>query len=182
MAENNRLDVMVEDGKYRLIMSVDGRLRALRYGEEWRDLCGDGLILALGQRIEELEADRDQARARLVGLEAALQQEHSDAVDMARVQNEMYDHQTKAFEVVSAERDQLRKQVEAMTILEQLRADEGNCVTFVCDNPDFNGQPNCAIEVCAEWTAWAPRRFSADTVLDCLRLAAASALEQKEQG
>ncbi len=28
---------------------------ALRYGEPWRDLTGDGLVLAMAQRIEELE-------------------------------------------------------------------------------------------------------------------------------
>jgi hypothetical protein len=29
-------------------------LKALRYGQEWRDLTGDGLILALAQEIEAL--------------------------------------------------------------------------------------------------------------------------------
>lgn len=52
MAE--RLRVNVYDGKYTVIMTDDGGLRALRYGEEWRDLCGDGLVLALAHEIENL--------------------------------------------------------------------------------------------------------------------------------
>lgn len=52
--EENALDVTVYDGKYRVIQRKGGGLRALRYGEEWRDCCGDGLILALAQEVQEL--------------------------------------------------------------------------------------------------------------------------------
>lgn len=52
--EENALDVTVYDGKYRVIQRKSGDLRALRYGEEWRDCCGDGLILALAQEVQEL--------------------------------------------------------------------------------------------------------------------------------
>ena len=51
----HRLEVSVLDGKYTIILPQDGGLHALRYGEKWRDLCGDGMVLALAQRIEELE-------------------------------------------------------------------------------------------------------------------------------
>lgn len=44
----------LEDGKY-TILSDDGRMQALRYGEQWRDLTGDNLVGALVSRIEELE-------------------------------------------------------------------------------------------------------------------------------
>ncbi len=45
------------DGKYTIEISQDfTKFIALRYGEEWRNLCGDGLILSLCQRIDELEA------------------------------------------------------------------------------------------------------------------------------
>ncbi len=40
----------------------DLQFKALRYGTDWRDLCGDGLILAMLHRVEELQemlADRD---------------------------------------------------------------------------------------------------------------------------
>ena len=47
------LCVTVADGKYTVILDDNG-LRALRHDEEWRDCCGDGLILALASEIEEL--------------------------------------------------------------------------------------------------------------------------------
>lgn len=58
--------------------------------------------------------------------------------------------------------------------LNRLRANEGASVTFICDNPDFNGQPNCAIEVTDSWTDWEPRRFAAETIAECLKLAVAA--------
>jgi hypothetical protein len=55
----NELRVEVADGKYTVVMDAKGGLRALRYGEEWRDCCGDGLILALAQEIAELREKRE---------------------------------------------------------------------------------------------------------------------------
>lgn len=49
------LCVTLEDGKYTVILPRNGGLHALRYGEKWLDLTGDGLILALAYRIAELE-------------------------------------------------------------------------------------------------------------------------------
>ena len=51
-------NIQLENGKYTLINGLNkgGRLVALRHGEEWRDLSGDKLILAMYHRIEELEA------------------------------------------------------------------------------------------------------------------------------
>jgi hypothetical protein len=48
------------DDKYEILFNdgTDGNkfvFKALRYGKEWRSLVGDNLILALVQRIEELE-------------------------------------------------------------------------------------------------------------------------------
>lgn len=65
--------------------------------------------------------------------------------------------------------------IEAWSIVEKLRAPEGHSVTLICDNPDFGLGPNNAIEVCAEWTRWCPRRFTGDTMLDALRAAAKAA-------
>lgn len=42
--------ITVEGGKYTLVMDPTG-LRALRYGEDWRDLAGDGFVMALGHEI-----------------------------------------------------------------------------------------------------------------------------------
>ena len=56
----NTLQVTVADGKYTVIQDDAGATRALRYGEEWRDCVGDGLILALAQRVDELESEKSK--------------------------------------------------------------------------------------------------------------------------
>ena len=43
------------DEKYTLVIKKDGSFKALRYGQEWRDLTGDKLVLTMCQRIEQLE-------------------------------------------------------------------------------------------------------------------------------
>lgn len=58
---------------------------------------------------------------------------------------------------------------EIVQIILALRADEGDSVTILCANPDFNGQPDYAIECNGAWTNWNNRRFAGDTILDCLR-------------
>lgn len=61
---------------------------------------------------------------------------------------------------------------EIIRLIDLLRADEGDGVTILCDNPDFNGQPNCAVICNGGWTSWEDRRFAADTILDALSMAA----------
>lgn len=55
------LCVTVAGGKYTVIQDSTGRLKALRYGEEWRDCCGDNLIYNLAYELQELrrEVGRD---------------------------------------------------------------------------------------------------------------------------
>ena len=50
------------DGKYTVVNELEegGGFRALRYGEEWRNLVGDNLVLAMAYEIEELKAERDE--------------------------------------------------------------------------------------------------------------------------
>jgi hypothetical protein len=48
--------ITTRDGKYAVIHENGANLRAERYGEPWRDLNGDGLVLALAQEIERLRA------------------------------------------------------------------------------------------------------------------------------
>ncbi len=57
-----RLNVPVADGKYTVLVAADGRLKALRHGEEWRDCVGDGLVLALAQEVEELRNELQKLR------------------------------------------------------------------------------------------------------------------------
>lgn len=47
--------IVLENGKYTVLHENGVNLRALRHGEAWRELTGDGLVLAMAQRIEELE-------------------------------------------------------------------------------------------------------------------------------
>lgn len=42
-----------DKGKYTVIFE-GGTFKALRYGEEWRDLCGDGLVLTMLFEVERL--------------------------------------------------------------------------------------------------------------------------------
>ena len=48
-----KISIKLCDGKYKYIRDKDGQ-RALRYEEQWRDLTGDGFILAMAQEIERL--------------------------------------------------------------------------------------------------------------------------------
>lgn len=52
-----------------------------------------------------------------------------------------------------------------------LREAEGDSVTLICDNPDFNGQPNAKVICNGWWTDWQDREFADDTVLGALRAA-----------
>ena len=50
-------EIELENGKYTIIYNEKPfEFKALRYGEEWRDLTGDNLILALINHISDLEA------------------------------------------------------------------------------------------------------------------------------
>ena len=50
-------------------------------------------------------------------------------------------------------------------------SEEGAVVGLTGDNPDFNGQPNSVVMICAGFTGWCDRDFRADTVIEALRLA-----------
>lgn len=63
---------------------------------------------------------------------------------------------------------------EIIALIDKLRFDEGDSVTILCDNPDFNGQPDRVIVVNGAWTDWQDRRFGADTLVQALRAAVGS--------
>jgi len=56
-------------------------------------------------------------------------------------------------------------------LIDILTDGEGDSVTFVCKNPDFNGLPNECVIINASWTDWKDRSFRADTRRECLLLA-----------
>ena len=49
------IEVAVDGGKYTVILPEGGdtEFRALRYGEEWRNLCGDNLVFNLAHELHE---------------------------------------------------------------------------------------------------------------------------------
>ena len=54
MTYPTRIDVC--DGKYTIIYDFEtGQSECLRYGEKWRDLCGDKMVLAMFDTIVELQ-------------------------------------------------------------------------------------------------------------------------------
>jgi len=70
-AENAMLTVSVAEGKYTVVQDAEGRLTALRYGEPWRDCCGDGLIHALASEVENLREKLADATKAIVDSSAA---------------------------------------------------------------------------------------------------------------
>lgn len=57
--------IEISDGKYTIIHDNGRDLRALRYGEEWRDLVGDNLVMAMAQEIEDLRERVENAEEQL---------------------------------------------------------------------------------------------------------------------
>lgn len=49
--------IELDGGKYTVVHENGEGLHALRYGGAWRDLCGDGLVLAMVQEIEQLHEE-----------------------------------------------------------------------------------------------------------------------------
>lgn len=47
--------------KYTVIFHDSGKMEALRYGEDWRDLTGDGMVLAMLQDYHFLREQSDLA-------------------------------------------------------------------------------------------------------------------------
>ncbi len=72
-----------------------------------------------------------------------------------------------------AEQEEIANALETVELLALLREDEGEHVTLVSDNADFNDHDNCLIICLATWTGWEDKQFEAATILDCLRAAAA---------
>src|SRR4051794_39086873 len=63
--------------------------------------------------------------------------------------------------VTDKERKEGERAVELIELVEELRASEGDAVTIVSDNADFDG-PNSVVECEGDWTGWEHRRFEGD--------------------
>jgi hypothetical protein len=63
MADPTKIDLCY--GKYTVVLAEKGELSALRYGEPWRDLCGDNLVYWMVVRIQALEAENKELKLRV---------------------------------------------------------------------------------------------------------------------
>lgn len=75
---------------------------------------------------------------------------------------------TTTFVVLKRWRDD--EAAQTWRLIDELRKLEGWTVEIICDNPDFNEQPNSVVVVFGEWgEAWTTRSFSGNNVLECLQ-------------
>lgn len=92
------IDYQVEllGGQYTYIRYKNGGQEALRYGDKWRNLTGDGFVYSLGAKVEELAAELERVQAELL-----TSKEHLDSTNIACNKAEK-------------ERDELKRQVEEL--------------------------------------------------------------------
>lgn len=83
---SDRLRVDIDGGKYTVVMTQEGHLSALRYGEPWRECVGDNLIGHMAHEIEEL---REHRTSLLAACEAMLAHNWNDNTAMAVAAREM---------------------------------------------------------------------------------------------
>lgn len=69
--------------------------------------------------------------------------------------------------------------IEQINSIVFLTQDEGDAVTFLCENPEGTGPDNHAVGCCGGWTDWKERRFYAHTSVEALRKAVAARREGK---
>ena len=70
---------------------------------------------------------------------------------------------------------------EILAMINRLREPEGSCVSIPCDNPDFNGLPDCMIYVRSDWTDWEEQRFTGDSLAAALAAAEAARAEKENR-
>lgn len=70
--------IQLEDGKYTVEHNHGAGLCARRYGQLWRDLTGDGLVLAMAQEIEQLREQLADYRVVIEMLDEAKVPLHDD--------------------------------------------------------------------------------------------------------
>jgi hypothetical protein len=99
------------------------------------------------------------------------------STELSRIKNRWVDRGLHVDPSLLFQFEALCQAAEFLELIESLRMNEGDSVQFVSDNADFNGQPNCLVVCCGQWTGWTDQRFAADTMLECLR-AAKQAREQ----
>ena len=67
------------DGKYTVIYDFStGQSECLRYGQPWRQLVGDKMVLAMFDRVVELQAENAALKAELKDINNALDDPRTD--------------------------------------------------------------------------------------------------------
>lgn len=77
--------IELNHGKYTVVNELDepnGKFYALRYGEEWRSLAGDNLVLAMYHEIEELREKLSEAESLLSEAQDVLDNVHCYDTDI----------------------------------------------------------------------------------------------------
>ena len=70
MSTDDLLNVTTSDGKYTLIQTAEGKMKALRYGEPWeagtQDAIGNKRLLVFAQDLAEARAESEKLRSALM--------------------------------------------------------------------------------------------------------------------
>jgi hypothetical protein len=132
-------------------------------------------------KLTTTQADRDAAVGLIRLLYSAPTTMECVEIDVTRA---FARHRLSSEQSTAREVEQLRAQVErardtaempevaAMRYIEQLRAEEGDSVTILCDDPEAeSADRRLAIDCNGAWTDWRERRFYGESVLQCLALA-----------
>jgi hypothetical protein len=87
----NKIDL--DGGKYTVINELNegGKFKALRYGEEWRSLAGDNLVLAMFYRIESLTERLSKAESLLSEAHDVLDDVHCYETDVYQAISEYFE-------------------------------------------------------------------------------------------
>lgn len=84
--------IKLNDGKYTVVNELNngGGFYALRYGETWRSLAGDNLVLAMFYKIEELSEKLSES-------ESLLSEAHDLLDDVHCYETEIYSKISRYF-------------------------------------------------------------------------------------
>lgn len=105
----NKIEISTDDGKYHTVFD-NGKMTVNRHGKPWRDTTGDGYILSLVQRIDQLQVVWHEP-SEPPQLERGQDVKVWGVVDI-HYYDYSYDHSGKSYKIVSTLRETVRKVVE----------------------------------------------------------------------
>lgn len=90
----------LDNGKYTYIYQ-NGVQKALRYGEQWRDLTGDNFVFHMAHEIDELQAKVVELEAKNRELRDAIQSAVFDHANLGEVTRESWNK----LDLIDSEKD-----------------------------------------------------------------------------